>query len=113
ICKRGLENVAQHRYLRKTITNQNVSEIPTFLSSRIRKESSPPTAGPRARRNKDKSELFAKRFANIFTPHNEVRDQEIEQNLAAPIELQQTLTITTPKETKEVIKSLGLKKHPA
>ncbi|PNF19684.1 hypothetical protein B7P43_G15906 [Cryptotermes secundus] len=82
------------------------------------KESSPPirettpTAGPWARNNKEKSELFAKYFANIFTPHNEASDREIDQNLAATIEKQQTVTITSPKEIKEVINSLGLKKHP-
>jgi hypothetical protein len=51
------------------------------------KESSPPirpttsTRGPWARSNKEKSELFAQRFANVFAPHNEERDQEIEKNI--------------------------------
>jgi hypothetical protein len=82
------------------------------------KEFSPPictttsTTGPWMRSNKEKSELFAQHFANIFTLHNEERDQEIEKNIAAPIESQQTLPITTPKEIKEVIKSLRLKKAP-
>jgi hypothetical protein len=81
------------------------------------KEFSPPilttsNTGPWARNNKEKSELFPQHFGNIFTPHNEERDQEIEKNIAAPIESQQTLPITTPKEIKEVVKSLRLKKAP-
>jgi hypothetical protein len=81
------------------------------------KEPSPPicttsTTGPWARSNKEKSELFAQHFANTFTPHNEAKDQEREKNIAAPIESQQTLPITTLKEIKEVVKSLRLKKAP-
>jgi hypothetical protein len=34
------------------------------------------------------------------------------KNLTAPIKSHQTLTCTSPKEIKEVIKSLGLKKAP-
>jgi hypothetical protein len=46
------------------------------------KESSPlirttkSTTGPWARSNKEKSELFAQHFANIFTPHNEERNRK-------------------------------------
>jgi hypothetical protein len=70
------------------------------------------TAGPWTRSDKEKSELFAQHFANIFTPHNDTKDHEIERNLTAPIKSHQTLTCTSPKEIKEVIKSLGLKKTP-
>jgi hypothetical protein len=35
----------------------------------------PPTAGPWARSDKEKSELFA----YIFTPHNDAKDHEIEK----------------------------------
>jgi hypothetical protein len=69
-------------------------------------------AGPWARSDKEKSELFAQRFANIFTPHNDEKEHEIERNLTAPIKSHQTLMYTSPKEIKEVIKYLGLKKHP-
>jgi hypothetical protein len=71
-----------------------------------------PTAGPWARTDKEKSELFAQHFANIFTPHNDENDHEIEINLKAPIKSHQTLTCTSPKEIIEVIKSLGLNKAP-
>jgi hypothetical protein len=71
-----------------------------------------PTAGPWARSDKEKSELFAQHFANMFTPHNDAKDHEIERNLTAPMKSHQTLMYTSPKEIKEVIKSLGLKKHP-
>jgi hypothetical protein len=48
------------------------------------KEFSPPirttsTIGPWARSNKEKSEHFPQHFANLFTPHNEERDQKIEK----------------------------------
>jgi hypothetical protein len=74
------------------------------------KESSPPihttsTTGHWVRSNKEKSELFAQHFANIFILHNEERHQEIEKYIAAPMESQQTLPITTQKEIREVIKS--------
>jgi hypothetical protein len=79
------------------------------------KESSPPicttsTTGPWARSNKEKSELFAQYFVNIFTPHNEERDKEIEKNIAAPIESRQTLPITTPKEIKRSDEIIEVKK---
>jgi hypothetical protein len=35
-----------------------------------------PTAGPWTRSDKEKSELFAQLFANIFTPHNDENDHE-------------------------------------
>jgi hypothetical protein len=44
-----------------------------------------PTAGPWARSDKEKSELFAQHFANIFTPHNDAKNHEIEKNLTAHI----------------------------
>jgi hypothetical protein len=47
----------------------------------------------------------------LFTPHNEAKDHEIEKYLTAPIKSHQTLTYL-PKEIKEVIKSLALKKAP-
>jgi hypothetical protein len=46
-----------------------------------------------------------------FTPHDAI-DHEIEKNLTAPMKSHQTLMYTSPKEIKEVIKSLGLKKAP-
>jgi hypothetical protein len=38
-----------------------------------------------ARSDKEKSELFAQKFANIFTPHNYAKDHEIETHLTAPM----------------------------
>jgi hypothetical protein len=59
-----------------------------------------PTAGPWARSDKEKSELFAQHFANIFTPHNDEKEHEIEKNLTANIKSHQTLTCTSPNEMK-------------
>jgi hypothetical protein len=53
-------------------------------NNRKPKEPSPPirettpVTGPWARSDKEKSELFAQHFANIFTPHNDDRDLEIQ-----------------------------------
>jgi hypothetical protein len=43
------------------------------------------TAGPWARSDKEKSEIFAQHFANIFTPHNDAKGHEIVKNLTAPM----------------------------
>jgi hypothetical protein len=59
-----------------------------------------PTAGPWASSDKEKSELFAQHFANIFTPHNDAKDHEIERNLTAPKKTHQTLMCTSQKERK-------------
>jgi hypothetical protein len=56
--------------------------------------------------------VFAQHFANIFTPHDDAKDHETERNLTAPINSHQTVMYTSPKEIKEVIKSLGLKNAP-
>jgi hypothetical protein len=102
-----IQHLNRHDYsIWKPIKNRRE---PRELSPPIRETT--PIAGPWARSNKGKSELFAKHFVKIFTPHNDARDQEKERNTAAPTGIQQTLSISTPKEITETIKSLGLKKH--
>jgi hypothetical protein len=64
--------------------------------------------GPAQEVIKEKSELFAQHFAQ----HNNANDHEIERNLTAPMKSHHSLIYTSPKEIKEVIKSLGLKKAP-
>jgi hypothetical protein len=70
-----------------------------------------PTAGPWARSDKDKSELFAQHFAYIFTPRNDAKDHETEKSNSS-YKITPNSNVTSPKEIKEVIKSLGLKKVP-
>jgi hypothetical protein len=55
---------------------------PKELSPPIRETT--PTAGPRARSNKENPALFARHFVKIFTSHTDARDQEIDRNTAAP-----------------------------
>jgi hypothetical protein len=103
-----IHNLSRYDYsVWKPIKNKRK---PNEASPPIR--ATPPTAGPWERSDKEKSELFAQHFANIITPHNYAKDHEIEKNLTAPIKSHQTLTCASPKEIKEVIKSLGLKEHP-
>jgi hypothetical protein len=82
---------------------------PNIASPPIR--ATTPTAGPWGRSDKEKSELFAQHFANIFTPHNDEKDHKIERNPTA-MKSHQILMHTSPKGIKEVIKSLGLNKAP-
>jgi hypothetical protein len=103
-----IRNLSRYDYsIWKPIKNKR---IPNKASLPIR--ATTPITGPWARSDKEKTELFAQHFANIFTPHNDAQDHEIEINLTAPTKSHQTLACTSPKEIKEVIKSLGLKKAP-
>jgi hypothetical protein len=40
---------------------------------------------------KEKDELFAEHLSEVFSPHNNDQDQEVEQGLATPIQLQERL----------------------
>jgi len=63
----------------ETYKNKGITKI----SSRpIRKYSTPP--GPWAKGNKGK--LFAEHLSEVFSPHNNDQDQEVEQDLATPIQ---------------------------
>jgi hypothetical protein len=63
----------------KTKTNK---QKPTEAVPPIRKTT--PTKGPWARSDKEKATLYAQHFSNIFTPHNDVNDTDIETNLITP-----------------------------
>jgi hypothetical protein len=73
------------------LSKYNYSIWKPIKNKRKPNEASPPirastlAAGPWARSYKEKSECFAQHFANIFTPHNDAKDHEIEKNLTAPI----------------------------
>jgi hypothetical protein len=69
-----------------------------------------PTAGLWARSDKEKPELFAQHFANIFTPHNDAKDHEIERNLTAPMNSNQTLRFPAGNQGSDQI--FGIKEAP-
>ena len=48
----------------------------------IRTNSTPP--GPWAKSDKEKVELFAKHLSEVFAPHDDTQDPEIEKELASP-----------------------------
>jgi hypothetical protein len=52
----------------------------------IRKYITPP--GPSAKSDKEKVELFAKHLSEVFPTHNNDQDQQVEQDLAMPIQSQ-------------------------
>jgi len=51
-----------------------------------------------------KAELFAEYLSEVFSPHNNDQDQEVEQDLATPIQSQERLKAFTLKEIKDEIK---------
>jgi hypothetical protein len=77
---------------------------PITTSPPIRKYSTPP--GPWAKSNKEKAELFAEHLSEVFSPHNNDQDQEVEQDLATAIQSQERLKAFTFKEMKDEIKML-------
>ena len=56
-------------------------------------------------------ELFAEHLSEVFSPHNNDKDQEVEQDLATPIQTQERLKALTVKEIKDEIKMLNQKKR--
>jgi hypothetical protein len=67
--------------------------------SPIRKHSTPP--GPWAKSDKEKAEIFAEHLSEVFSPHNNDQDQEVQQDLAVPIQSQECLKTFTLKEIKD------------
>lgn len=61
--------------------------------------------GPLAWSNKEK--------ANIFTLHSDEHDNKLKQYLLTPVETQKVLKSTNPREIKDVINLLNIKKWPS
>jgi hypothetical protein len=72
----------------------------------IRKYSIPP--GPWAKSDKEKADLFAEHLSEVFTPHNNDLDQDVEQDLATHIQPPEHVKAFTLKELKNKIEML----HP-
>jgi len=72
---------------------------PKTTSPPLRKYSTP--LGPWAKSDKQKAKLFAEYLSEVFSPHNNDQDQEVEQDLATAIQLQERLKAFTLKEIKD------------
>ena len=83
---------------------------PKTTSPPIRKYSTPP--GPWAKTDREKAELLAEHLFDVFSPHNNDQDQEVEQDLATPIQSQERLKVFTLKEIKGEIKMLNQTNAP-
>ena len=66
--------------------------------------------GPWAKSDKEKADLFAEHLPEVFTPHNNDQNQDVEQELENPIQQQDGLKPLTLKEIKNEIKKLNYKK---
>jgi len=76
----------------------------------IRTNSTPP--GPRAMSDKQKVELLAKHLSEVFTPHDDIQDPEIEKELASPTQPSENLQAFTLCELKTEIKLLNPHRAP-
>jgi hypothetical protein len=76
----------------------------------IRKQS--PTLGPWARNNKEKANLFAEHLAEVFTPNDNINNQEIIDFLQHDQVTEEPPIIHTLKEIKKEITHLKDKKAP-
>jgi len=76
----------------------------------IPKNTTPP--GPWAKSDKEKVELFAEHLSEVFNPHNNDRNQEVEQELDTTLYQQDCLKPFTLQEIKNKIKKLNHKKAP-
>jgi hypothetical protein len=79
------------------------------LSPSIRKYPTPP--GQWAKNDKEKAYLFAEHISEVFCPHNNDPDEEVEHELPTPIQSPKRLKAFTLQELKDVIKTLNQTKH--
>ena len=83
---------------------------PTASQPPIRKNSTP--SGPWAKSDKVKADLFAEHLSEVFSPHNNDPNPEVEQDLATPIHQHERLKPFTLNEIKKEIAKLNHKKAP-
>jgi hypothetical protein len=83
---------------------------PKTKSPPIRKYSTPPEK--KKKTDREKAELLAEHLFDVFSPHNNDQDQEVEQDLATPIQSQEHLKAFILKEIIDEIKMLNQKKVP-
>ena len=76
----------------------------------IRKNLTPP--GPWAKSDSEKVKLFANHLAEVFTPHDNTLEPEVERELATQTQHSENLQAFTLSELKQVIKQLNAPKAP-
>ena len=76
----------------------------------IRKNTIPP--GPWAKSDTEKVELFANHLAEVFTPHDNSPDTEVERELAVHTQPTKRIQVFTVWELTQVIKKLQPQKAP-
>jgi len=72
---------------------------PTASQPPIRKNSTPP--GLWTKSDKEKADLFAEHLSEVFSPHNNDPNPEVEQDLATPIHQHERLKPFTLNEIKK------------
>jgi len=91
-------------------TNIKNKKKPQTSFPPIRKYSIPP--GPLAKRDKEKADLFAEHLREVFIPHNNDLDRDVERDLAKHIQPPEHLKAFTLKELKNEIKMLHPRRAP-
>ena len=76
----------------------------------IRLNTTPPW--PWAKSDKDKADLFVSYLSEVFIPYDKTLDQDIEQELAKPIQSPENLPTITLQKLKQEIKMLNPSKAP-
>ena len=80
------------------------------ISTSNTQNSTPP--GPWAKNDKEKAKLFAEHLSEVFSPHNNDPNPEVEQDLATPIHQHERLKPFTLNQIKNEIAKLNHKKAP-
>jgi len=91
----------------KPIRNKRRPQTP---NPPVRLNTTPP--GPWAKSDKEKAELFATYLSEVFTPYDQAPEQDIEQELAKPIQSLEHLPAFSLKTLKQEIKMLNPPKAP-
>ena len=68
--------------------------------------------GPGAKSDKDKADLCANYLSQVFTPYDQTLDQDIEQELAKPIQPPEHRPAFSLQKLKQEIKMLNPRKAP-
>jgi hypothetical protein len=102
-----ISNLKRDNSIWKPIRNKRRPQTPNLP---IRFNTTPP--GPWAKSDKDKADLFANYLSEVFIPYDQALDQDIEQELAKPIQPPEHLPAFTLQKLKQEIKMLNPRKAP-
>ena len=76
----------------------------------IRKYSIPP--GQWAKSDKEKADLFAEHLSEVFSPHNNDQDPDVERDLTTHTQPPENLQAFTLRETKNELRMLNSRRAP-